>query len=266
MVTVVPKKAFDALNKKVTEDSEKRIKFDYEDFKKKVMHYTFVKDYLKNKMIEFVGTGSGRTAYMIPKGGCVGHEDSAVCLKVANNVKGIAQNKAEVKIIEKFGGKENSCFPELFGTDTRENISIMCEIGKKAENMDFSNFFEDFDEYKEKVFDKKAKNAFPLMIENPSDLFQALRYVKKVKRSGNAGKEELALILENLDTIANDIPKYEPLASLFDVLFKKDAVYDLVLGDFGEISNWAFVNRNNENVLIPIDWGFTLEVADQYYM
>ena len=44
MVTVVPKKAFDALNKKVTEDSEKRVKFDYEDFKKKVMHYTFVKD------------------------------------------------------------------------------------------------------------------------------------------------------------------------------------------------------------------------------
>ena len=86
MVTIVPKEVFDELNKKVSEAEPKKQKFDYKDFKKEVFHYSMVKDYLKDKEIKFVGQGSGRTAYMIPKGACVGHEDSAFDDSVASGV------------------------------------------------------------------------------------------------------------------------------------------------------------------------------------
>ena len=52
---------------------------------------------------------------------------------------------------------------------------------------------------------------------------------------------------------------------MFRVMFEKDAVYDVSLGDFGEPDNWAFVNRNGQDVLVPIDWGLTHEVVNQYY-
>ena len=265
MVTVVTKKAFDALNKKVSEDSEKKSKFDYDDFKKEVIHYSMVNDYLKDKMIEFVGKGSGRTAYMIPKGGCIGHEDSAVCLKVANNVKGIAQNKAEVKVIEKFGGKEEPCFPELFGIDKEENISLMCEIGTQVKNESvFEDFFEDWDNSRGKFFHGESQELFDELI-SPKGVFNSLKNLKKVKRTGNVGKETIRKVLEDIKNIAKKYKKYLPFVSMFTVMFEKDAVYDLALGDFGELDNWAFINRNGEDVLVPIDWGFTWEVAYQYY-
>lgn len=266
MVTVVPKEVFDELNKKVSEAEPKKQKFDYKDFKKEVFHHSMVKDYLKDKEIKFVGQGSGRTAYMIPKGACVGHEDSAVCLKVADNVKGIAQNKGEVNVIEKFGGKSEPCFPELFGTDKSGNISLLCEIGTQTrDENDFEEFFEEWDDMRRGMFLKETQEHFGEII-SPDDIFAALKNMKKTKRTGNAGKETIRKILENIKKLSNKCKKYAPFVSLFTVMFEKDAVYDVALGDFGELENWAFINRDGEDVLVPIDWGLTEEVKYQYYI
>ena len=35
--------------------------------------------------------------------------------------------------------------------------------------------------------------------------------------------------------------------------------------DFVQPANWAFVKRNGYFMLIPIDWGFTKNVAKDYY-
>ena len=266
MVTIVPKEVFNELNKKVSEAEPKKQKFDYKDFKKEVFHHSMVKDYLKDKEIKFVGQGSGRTAYMIPKGACVGHEDSAVCLKVADNVKGIAQNKGEVSVIEKFGGKSEPCFPELFGTDKSNNISLLCEIGTQTQdNNDFEEFFENWDNSRTEFFSEETKDVFVELI-SPDDVFAALKNIKKIKRTGNAGKETIRKVLEDIKKMSNKYKKYAPFVSLFTVMFEKDAVYDVALGDFGELENWAFINRDGEDVLVPIDWGLTEEVKFQYYI
>ena len=266
MVTIVPKEIFDELNKNVSEAEPKKQKFDYKDFKKEVFHYSMVKDYLKDKEIKFVGQGSGRTAYMIPKGACVGHEDSAVCLKVADNVKGIAQNKGEVNVIEKFGGKSEPCFPELFGTDKSGNISLLCEIGTQTQDEnDFEEFFEDWDNSRGKFFHGESQELFDELI-SPEGVFNSLKNLKKVKRTGNAGKETIKKVLEDIKKIANEYKKYAPFVSLFTVMFEKDAVYDVALGDVGELEKWAFINRDGEDVLVPIDWGLTEEVKYQYYV
>lgn len=266
MVTIVPKEVFDELNKKVSEAEPKKQKFDYKDFKKEVFHYSMVKDYLKDKEIKFVGQGSGRTAYMIPKGACVGHEDSAVCLKVADNVKGIAQNKGEVSVIEKFGGKSEPCFPELFGTDKSGNISLLCEIGTQTrDENDFSEFFEEWNASSEDLFSEDT-DEYVLMLEQPEDIFQSLKNLKKIRKTGLVGKAIVKDVLKDLKKMSSKYKKYAPFVSLFTVMFEKDAVYDVALGDFGELENWAFINRDGEDVLVPIDWGLTEEVKFQYYV
>lgn len=273
MLTVVPKKEFDELNKKVSEAEPKKQKFNYEDFKKEVMHYSMVNDYLKDKLIEFVGKGSGRTAYLIPKGGCVGHEDFAVCLKVANNVRGIAQNEGEILTIENYGGKDEPCFPELFGYDLDSKISLMCEIGRKVQGQpEFTKYFREWNldcipKFSKQTLENIPRNQFnDLKIEIPDDVFGYLKAIKKIKRTGNAGKEIVNEMLDDFKKVAKKYKKYEPFVSIFVVMFEKDAVYEVSLGDFGEIDNWAFVNRNGQEVLVPIDWGLTEEVKYQYYV
>lgn len=273
MVTVVSKEVYNELNKKVSEAEPKKQKFDYKDFKNTVIHYSIVNDYLKDKDIKYVGKGSGRTVYMIPKGSCVGHEDSAVCLKVANGVKGIAQNKGEVHVIEKFGGKSESCFPELFETDKNGNISLLCELGRRIESFnELKAFFKEWNRhFFESDFDKTLERnglGFPSnqQIEKDSDFFAWLSALKRVKRSGNAGKPKLKAIFDELNSIVKENPKYESFLSLLRVMFEKDAVYEVSLGDFGDLGNWAFIDRNGKDVLVPIDWGLTEEVKFQYYI
>lgn len=263
MVTIVPKEAFDKLNG-ISEAKAAKKKFDYEDFKKEVIHYSMVKDYLKDKDIEFVGRGSGRTAYMIPVGGCEKHQDRAVCLKVADNIKGIAQNKGEISTIEKFG-KDNACFPELLGVDKAEHISLMTELGRKVSEKEFEQFFNVWNDYRRDAFQEETLEQIP-EIETFDDVFVMLRNIKKIKRTGNAGKALVAEMLSDFRKVSEKYSEYIPFVSLFEVMFEKDAVYDVALGDFAEADNWAFIARNGEEVLVPIDWGLTEEVKYQYYM
>ena len=93
-----------------------------------------------------------------------------------------------------------------------------------------------------------------------------MKNIKKIKRTGNAGKETIRKVLEDIKKMSNKYKKYAPFVSLFTVMFEKDAVYDVALGDFGELENWAFINRGGEDVLVPIDWGLTEEVKFQYYV
>lgn len=273
MVTIVPKEAFDKLNG-ISEAKDAKKKFDYEDFKKEVIHYSMAKDYLKDKQIEFVGKGSGRTAYMIPVGGCEGHQDRAVCLKIADNVKGIAQNKGEVNTIEKFG-KDNACFPKLLGVDKRENISLMTELGRKVEEKEFYEYFAKWCDVSYKFFNKHNYSSEELKdielrgmneISTGDDVFFILRSLKRIKRMGNPGKPIVKKVLDDFRKISEKYRKYVSFVSLFEVMFEKEAVYDVALGDFAELDNWAFINRNGEEVLVPIDWGLTEEVKYQYYM
>ena len=187
-------------------------------------------------------------------------------MKVADNVKGLAENKGEVSVIEKFGGKSEPCFPELFGTDKSNNISLLCEIGTQTrDENDFAEFFEEWNASSEDLFSEDT-DEYVLMLEQPEDIFQSLKNLKKIRKTGLVGKAIVKDVLEDLKKMSSKYKKYAPFVSLFTVMFERDAVYDVALGDFGELENWAFINRDGEDVLVPIDWGLTEEVQFQYYV
>ena len=264
MVTIVPKEVYEKLNSTVNEDSEsKKTAFSFKDFQDNVFHYSYVKDYLQDKNIDFVGEGSGRIAFMIPKGSSIDAKKSAVCFKVAKNIKGIAQNKAEHEVITKF--KKYPCVPEIFAYDKGANIGIELELGRKVSDEDIHNFFSEWKEEVEKTGFILTKDGIINDVQNAEDIYEYIRKLRTLRNSGIGGKNLLKIILKKLNTISSKHAKYLPFTSLFEVLFIKNAVNELEIGDFGTADNWAFINRNNENVLLPIDWGFTKEVADKYY-
>lgn len=261
MVTIVPKEAYEKLNKKVSEADNSKSGFNMKDFQQDVIHYSMVSDYMKSKDVEFVGEGSGRIAFMLPKGSSDDSKNSAVCLKVAKNIKGIAQNKGEKQMLEKFKGE--ACVPQLFAYDKKQDIALEMELGRKVSEDEFEEFFGDWNDSIKDVFSNKISEEFEIYIGN--DIYRALNSLKKIKRTGNAGKPVIKAVLDDIRKM-KDYGKYAPFVSLFEVLFEKDGMYDVSLGDFGEYDNWAFVNRDGVDVLLPIDWGLTAEVTARYYM
>lgn len=262
MITIVPKEAYDKLNKEVTESEKTKTSFSFKNFQDNVLHYSMVNDYLKGKKVEYVGEGSGRIAFMLPKGACEDAPDSAVCLKVAKNVKGVAQNKGELKMSEKFGNEV--CFPKVFAGDKRDGIALEMELGRKVELGEFNRFFSDWFEASTS-FSTETKKAISTKINSLDELYKSLNRLRRIKKSGTVGKQVIKDTLLDLKKVSDKFKKYLPIVSLFEVLFEKDGIYEVKLGDFGEYDNWAFVNREGEDVLIPIDWGLTQEVAAQYY-
>lgn len=264
MVTIVPKEAYEKLNKGVSEEENSKSGFSMKDFQKDIVHFSMVNDYMKTKDVDFVGEGSGRIAFMLPKGSSEDAKDSAVCLKVAKNIKGIAQNKGEKKMLDRFKGE--ACVPRLFAYDKNQDIAIEMELGRKVTEHEIYKFFDDWSRFVNRLpFDGFTEHSLT-NINDSRDIYGALRMVRKIQRQGNDGKPRVKAILEDFRKIASAHKKYAPFVSLFEVMFEKEAVYDIPLGDFGDIDNWAFVNRDGIDVLLPIDWGLTSEVLMQYYM
>ena len=128
----------------------------------------------------------------------------------------------------------------------------------------FEEYFKIWNDYARDTFqDETLENIKE--IDCSERIFKALFAMKKIKKQGNAGKALLATILEDFEKVSEKYPEYVPFVSLFKVMFEKGAVYDVALGDFGEPDNWGFVKRDGQMVLIPIDWGLTHEVVNQYY-
>lgn len=267
------------------EDNEK-LPFDFKDFVENVDHESKVNPYLAKRNIKYVGTGSSRTAYMIPKGSCVDAKTVPVCFKVAKNLAGIKQNETEHKIITRYG-KDEPCFTKLYKYDSTRNLCLESEIGAPLQNYDIKKYFADWNSFVEKesksagFIDGLKKVVSKLLKKNVTDpgkdlkinetknIFDILYLVKDFRNIGDSDakyKDAAKKYVEVMLECGKKNPKYLGLSSLIHVLFDKGAEKELRIGEFSGAENFAMVYRGGkEPVLIPIDYGVTEKVFDDFY-
>ena len=109
--------------------------------------------------------------------------------------------------------------------------------------------------------DPTLQSAEMDMIFDAADDFMAM-----VTHFGNAKyftPNELDAIYKFAEKMASKYKKYEPFFSMLD--FCKVYGERMRFGDFAREANWGVVIRDGEAVPIPIDFGFTKEVAEKYY-
>lgn len=281
-MVIVPKEVLEKLQKGISEDQNSKLPFDFDDFIEKVDNERKIKDYLVQREIEFVGTGSSRTAYLIPKGSCLDAKNRSVCFKIAKNMAGIGQNKAEKHIMDKYG-KNEACFPHIFKYDEKRNICLESEIGSPLSQYDIEDYFKDWNDFmarsnsKRKFSDKfgslfsKYKREFRnlkniLKIESIKNIFDVLFILKDFRKMGGKYQNEYQMYLDTIDECAEENKKYSGLASLSNILFKKGAASEMILGDFQHAVNYAMVYRDiPDPILIPIDYGLTEKIFDDFY-
>lgn len=282
---VVPREAFEELRSGKVKEANSNLKpLNFKQFTQDVDIVSKVMPYMQNIAVDFVGSGSSRVAFCVPKGSCDEAKDRSVCFKVALKEAGIAQNKAERGIIKKYGEKE-ACFPEIFAYDEKRNICLETEIGTSPKEYDMKKYFADwntgmqkkiiktgFMDYLKKIVDKdyvsyKKNIATMLEVNTIKNIFDVLSIVKDFKHLKMKSRQELAeLYMETINETAEMFPKYKGLSSLANVLFKKGADAEMLIGDFQYPGNYALVDRGEtEPTLIPIDYGLTEGVYASYY-
>lgn len=284
-MVVIPKKAFDVLKSgKVVEANADLKPLSFKDFTREVDKISKVMSYMKGIAVDFVGQGSSRVAFCIPKGSCDEAKDRPICFKVAIKEAGVAQNKAEYGIVQKYG-KDEDCFPEIFAYDKIRNICLETEIGVSPDEYDMKQYFSDwnrgiskkviktgFMDYLKKIVDKdyyayKKNIASMLEVNSIQNIFDVLAIIKDFKDLKVKSRKELAdLYIETITSTAEEYTQYKGLASLANVLFKKGADSEVIIGDFRHPANYAMVDRGAKDLtLIPIDYGLTEGVYESYY-
>lgn len=277
-LTVIPEKDFDELVKGVHEKSDGS-NFSWEEIEKDRAHtsYKDILNYMKTTNVKKIGTGTSRIAFFLPQGSVKNNPSVPSCFKVAKNKKGVAQNKAEIDLFRSYGEKK-PCFPELYEADDVNEYYIQTEVGKKL-NKNKNQLKEYFEDWNRFVIDvKMGNNRYPpyYFLGTPSDLesfendwdytYHIFKMVKALNEPGLIAGwgEEPDYIIDNMEDIAKEFPKYKSIVEM--LRFSVEGGWEK--GIFGDLSmntgNWAFVVRNGEYCLLPIDWGFTNEVQSMY--
>ena len=90
-------------------------------------------DFMKDNInqIRFVGQGSSRIVYAMADG---------TALKMAKSKAGQAQNKRETEVCMNSMMKY-ACFPDFYEADTKDWLSLNCELCSPALVSDFRNIF-----------------------------------------------------------------------------------------------------------------------------
>lgn len=289
-MVIVPKEILEKLAKGVSEeDSGKngRLPFDFDDFIKTVDNESKINTYLARRNISFVGTGTSRTAYLIPKGSCTDAKNVPVCFKVAKNLVGIKQNETEREIIGRYG-KEEPCFVKIYRYDDKRNLCLESEIGSPIEKYDMKKYFADWNSFMEKeasahgsffsslkqIFSKIFKDGeqhslASIKIDSAKNVFDMLFAIKDFRKLGTTHKKYRDTAAKFVDAVAacgKSYPKYAGISSLVNVLFNKGGEEEIRIGEFNGTENFAMVYRGgSEPVMIPIDYGITEKVFANFY-
>lgn len=288
MLTTIPEEEFLQLCE-INEANASKKAFEYETMLKHSKTRQDINKYMASTNVKLIGTGSSRTAYFLPEGkyGKSSLETPA-CFKVANNEAGVSQNKVETNAIKKFSGDKYPCFPKLYESD-KKNLFMLCEVGTPADKAKkiSSDYFKDWKAFGMK-YTRKNKSIYKKMYEgfytgerelnrrlfapeNINDLIDrfgewcdtfsvciAHKYDEKTDK-----RIALAAMQNFWSELAKAHPKYAGIVSTYDFLINNSGVVEP--GDFSFLSNWGFVKRGEDVVLIPIDWGFDTKTARKYY-
>lgn len=273
MLTTIPEELYENTCKNIAENDGLRFGgFDWDEMLKNASTIKTVTSYMKQANCQKLGAGSGRIAYLVKPGFIAGENqkvDGVACFKVAKNMKGVAQNKEETKYLTDL--EEYSFAPILYNAD-EAGLFVLVEAGtpvKNKWNKKVINYFKDWNDwaFDNGFVDLGEDNNVNVSINNapghsPNDNFfdgflSDLYF--------DADSENRKAVFEELGEMVRDFPKYKPIYDFVNWLYEDNAFHNLEVLDFVEASNWAFVKRDNQEVLIPIDFGFTTEVREKYY-
>lgn len=274
MIPLLPAKKFDELKNKLTESETYH--FYWDDMVTNDASYEDLLKYLKNcDNVKYISEGSARVAFYLQSGA---YDTSLIpqptCLKVAKNEKGIAQNHVEIETLNRFYDKF-SCFPKIYDWDGDDDKYLLMEVGKpfkeigdeRAINNYTANYFNEWNRKFDSLFSTYSffdRNKIDLRIIDFKDIstFMEDMYGESVKAGPwFAYKAE---ILEAMDKIAGTNKKYRPFADLFRWL-NAGGKESVEIGDFGYYDNFAMITRENDECLVPIDFGLNIDVAKEYY-
>lgn len=229
------------------------------------------------------GRGSSREVFFLSKSN-LSMVKGPSCLKLARIDgnkpidAGIAQNREETNILKKYQDK-HACFPWLYYNDVN-NYFMIVELGTPFDSTPKSFVSYQFDPIKETIEDFLDEFDYPSYdlsyalddwLKNVSKKFEFTDFISGLAKtianqSGTIlSKSDAIWIDEFIHAIKNskDPITYSIYATLNFALQKE--AKSLLWNDFIQPENWAFVKRNNYFMLIPIDWGFTKSVSQNYY-
>ena len=263
MLTTIPYKDFLKLQGSVHENTQSE-PFDWNEMLKHSSNLNELYNYISTTDCKLVGKGSSRTAFFLPNG-----EPS--CFKVATEPKkGPAQNEAEVKVLNKHKSNDKySIFPKLFDWDHNNFYFILCEVGAPIETMDEQKEYEFFNPVTNYV-EKNYPSLYDKRYWKVNDAFHFCGLLGSIGGFYNCkeAKEKAITYINVLKEIANKYPRFRGVSNFLDYMvntFNGKENDSIILGDLIRKDNWAIVKRDGEEILIPIDWGFTREVSSKYY-
>ena len=275
-LTVIPIKEYELLTKNANEASKNKIRFSWDIVEKDYSKsYRDILSYMSMTDVKKIGSGSGRTAFFLPPGDWKKDRSTPICFKVAKNKKGVAQNKVEIDLFSEYG-KQYSCFPEMFEYDKNNQYYLLTEVGRPLKDGELANYFMSWNSYiEDMLFDSYGRAPFYYFdcINSTAGQFNEsfTEHVYEICKALNVSgiqrgwTEDPQSVLDDMDRISKEFPKYSGLTSLFR--FSVDGGWKKIrFDDFSaNVQNWAIVTRNAEELLIPIDYGFSDEVVKQFY-
>lgn len=285
MLTTIPEEEFLQLCEGVSEANATKRNFNWTTMLKWSNTRDRINEYMSTTNTKYIGSGSSRTAYYLPQGKYGTNKlETPACFKVANNIKGVAQNKLEIKNLQTFGGDEWPCFPYLYDWDNKKKLFMLCEVGTSVDKGSIGKkYFQQWSDFSRMYYwegtGKKLKEKIRHWLGKyntedifaPSDIYDITRFfenivnvLKDLKKSKHSDKKEVyEFIIGFFNALIEKYPKYNGIFSTIE--FCVDHPNEISAGDFESSENWAFVKRGKEYVAIPIDWGFNNEIWNKYY-
>ena len=192
---------------------------DHSEYKDKINHFLEGGYKYCVKMLgEPIGDGSARAVFQI---------DDTRVLKLATNMKGVAQNKAEVMVYNQ--ATDKSFMPIVYN------------------DSDMENYFYIISEY-----------VLPADIEDFEKIIGVPFYIFKNIILDN-------MVIDN--EIEHAMEKYKDLPTVYTLLqyiltMSKSGVN---INDWANISNWGMTKRNGNTIMVTLDNGYTRNVAKLFY-
>ena len=179
----------------------------------------YAKTYLGNP----IGSGSSRVVYRV---------DETKVLKLAKNVKGVAQNNAETDWYNDsyFSG----ILANVIDFDEDNHYWVEMELARKVKKSDF----------------KRLWNI------NHNDMYY---YLHNKYAENNPYKRMMKYGMD--DKIREQLDESDEINNLVDFMFQTDSPP----GDLLKPNSWGLVVREGYEFLVLVDFGLTSEIYNSYY-
>ena len=260
----IPNKEFLELAGSVNESTSDK-KFSWKELTQQKDYYA-VLEYLSETNVKYINEGSARVSFYLPTAidGDGNEINAPCCLKVASNEDGVMQNKSDIEAFQKFGSKFD-CFPKLYSYDKNNFFYFLCELATPAVDREFNETIDSekyFSKLKSYIHKEKLLPLTTISLTKIRDLsyyidslYDSYEIVYPDNERTDITKKDIARFKKEWiafwSYVKKSVPKYSGISDVcLGFIMKK--FYD---SDIDHQDNWGYVKRENNLVLLPIDFG-----------